>query len=421
MFVGSTSRQTMESCHSCSDTRGTSVFSWPPSTNTKRLSWNTVSSSGPATKRWAVPNTLADICGREVAIFHFVGGATLVEAFYAAYADFQEDMKLKRPDTLQHYNQVLATLNGGLTDVTLLDERTPPDVLDQFISAGNALRDVGAKSPFMERYLKTPIIEEKWHQKRKQEAEERRLQKKRRESTSKKEEAPDSHAHCQSQRSQSGYQTAYLEFIRTNFDEAFVKFDAFLAALNFHKMMVTRGLWEKYADMMRKDFRSTELQMQSTVVYHANKTIMDKLEQHCGELPDDQFAWVLFAALRLIVPTRDESSRLVRKPSDTSKFDNLFVTPRPCRPFDRAWHSRRRPRQWHPLVRRTPRARPRARPMLHQFLRACSCTCRLQRRSKDLGKQVRARGVPRHPFQIRRGIVGRGATSLVRAQLEGLQ
>ena len=33
--------------------------------------------------------------------------------------------------------------------------------------------------------LKTPIIEEKWHQKRKQEGEERRLQKKRRESTSK--------------------------------------------------------------------------------------------------------------------------------------------------------------------------------------------------------------------------------------------
>ena len=33
----------------------------------------------------------------------------------------------------------------------------------------------------MERYLKTTIIEEKWHQKRKQEAEERRLHKKRRE------------------------------------------------------------------------------------------------------------------------------------------------------------------------------------------------------------------------------------------------
>ena len=40
---GSTSRQTMEACHSCSDTRGTSVFSWPQSTDTKRSSWNTVS------------------------------------------------------------------------------------------------------------------------------------------------------------------------------------------------------------------------------------------------------------------------------------------------------------------------------------------------------------------------------------------
>ena len=136
---------------------------------------------------------------------------------------------------------MLVTLNGGLTDVTWLDERTPPDVLDHFISVSDALHGVGAKSSFMERYLKTPNIEEKWHQKRKQEAEERRLQKKRRESTSQGEEAPDSHADCQCQRSQSGYQTAYLEFIRTNFDEAFVKFGAFLAALNFHKMMVARA------------------------------------------------------------------------------------------------------------------------------------------------------------------------------------
>ena len=30
---GSTSRQTMEACHSRSDPRGTSVFSWPPTTN----------------------------------------------------------------------------------------------------------------------------------------------------------------------------------------------------------------------------------------------------------------------------------------------------------------------------------------------------------------------------------------------------
>ena len=155
-------------------------------------------------------------------------------------------MRQKKPGTLERYNQVLATLNGGLTDVTLLDERTPPDVLDHFISAGNALHGVGAKSSFMERYLKTPIIEEKWHQKRKQEAEERRLQKKRRESTSEGEEAPESQADSQSQRSQSAG-----EFIRTNFDEAFFKYDAFLAALNCHKMMVAHGLWDA---VTRKDY-----------------------------------------------------------------------------------------------------------------------------------------------------------------------
>ena len=38
--------------------------------------------------------------------------------------------------------------------------------------------------------------------------------------------------------------------------------------------------------------------MQSTVVFHTNKTVMDKLEQHCGELPGDQCSW-LVATLRL--------------------------------------------------------------------------------------------------------------------------
>ena len=61
-------------------------------------------------------------------------------------------MKQKRPDTFQRYNQVLATLNGGLMDVT------------------SGLRPTSSTT-----YLKTPIIEEKWHQKRKQEGEERRV------------------------------------------------------------------------------------------------------------------------------------------------------------------------------------------------------------------------------------------------------
>ena len=76
--------------------------------------------------------------------------------------------------------------------------------------------------------------------------------------------------------------------------------------------------------MMRKDFRSTELQMQSTVVFHTNKTKMDKLEQHCGELPGDQFSW-LVATLRSIVSTLDGSLWPVRELLDIRKFDNLFL------------------------------------------------------------------------------------------------
>ena len=48
--------------------------------------------------------------------------------------DFQEDMTQKSPDTLERFIQVFGTLNGGLTDVTLLNERTPPDVRDHSIS-----------------------------------------------------------------------------------------------------------------------------------------------------------------------------------------------------------------------------------------------------------------------------------------------
>ena len=60
----------------------------------------------------AVPNTLADICGREVTVFRFVGGATLVEALYATYADFQEDLKQKKPDTLERCIASSAVVDG---------------------------------------------------------------------------------------------------------------------------------------------------------------------------------------------------------------------------------------------------------------------------------------------------------------------
>ena len=145
-------------------------------------------------------------------------------------------------------------------DVTLLNERTLPDV------PGNVLHGVGAKSSVMERYWKTAIIEEKWLQKRKQEPDERRLQKKRRELTSEEGKAPD-------------FQS--LPNSITNFDEALLKLEVLLVALNFDKLMVARGL-EKCADNDAQGFSE-------------HRSVDAK---HCGELPGDQCSW-LVATLRL--------------------------------------------------------------------------------------------------------------------------
>ena len=52
---GSTSRQTMEACHSCSDTRGTSVFQLAAVDEDKAPIVEHGIKLGPATKRWQCP------------------------------------------------------------------------------------------------------------------------------------------------------------------------------------------------------------------------------------------------------------------------------------------------------------------------------------------------------------------------------
>ena len=301
----------------------------------------------------AVPNPIADLSGREVMVFRFVGGTTLVEDFYAAYADVQEHMRQKKPDTTELQPSV-SHLEWRLDGCDIVGRADPTHRPRPRYRGGQRFARCWREELLHGALPEDPIIEEKSHKKRQQEAEERRSEKQRRESTSAGAEALDSQADCQSQRSQSGYQKAH-QFIRTNFDEAIVKFDAFL------RMMLARGLRDRYADLMCKDVRSTELQMQSTVVYLANKTNMDTLQQHCRELPDDQFAWVLFATLRPAVPIRDGSPRCANCRTSANSISCACAcrpTPRPCGPF-RAWHSRRRSQQWHPPRGRAPRAKRR--------------------------------------------------------------
>ena len=39
--------------------------------------------------------------------------------------------------------QVKATLAGGMVDVTVLDDRTPPDILEHFVGVDNSMHGIG--------------------------------------------------------------------------------------------------------------------------------------------------------------------------------------------------------------------------------------------------------------------------------------
>ena len=146
----STSRQTMEACHPCSDTRGTSVFSWPPSTNTKPSSSNTVSSPDPATKPWQRPTPSRTFADGEVTVFHFVGGATLVglQRRQRRLPRRHETEEARHASALQPSVSHVEWLLDGCDNCWTSGRRPTSSTT---ISAGNALHGFGAKGSFMER------------------------------------------------------------------------------------------------------------------------------------------------------------------------------------------------------------------------------------------------------------------------------
>jgi hypothetical protein len=243
-----------------------------------------------------------------------------VEAFYIALEEAPRNV------------QVLATLDGGMTDVTILDERSPPDVLADFIGNGNWLHGVGGKSSFMESYILCPAIEEKWGEKRKKEAEERRDAKRARTAGDQKGEDVEPEANDEAtstlaagKRTQAGYQTSYFEFISLHFPRSFKRFDSYLSASSFWKKMSDLDLTKEYTDYIREHFKSSEQSLEHSVVFHANKTIFNLLEQHCGYLDRAHFRDFLLATLRFVIPTKDGTPWIIRTLGDTDLIKNLFV------------------------------------------------------------------------------------------------
>ena len=93
--------------------------------------------------------------GEDIALF--IAGATLVEAVYDAF-----DSPGEKSANLKF------TRDSGLANVSIVDRRTPPDVLDEMVDTLNELNGIAGAKSFVEVYSKVKDIEAQWTEVRKQ-------------------------------------------------------------------------------------------------------------------------------------------------------------------------------------------------------------------------------------------------------------
>lgn len=86
----------------------------------------------------------------------FVGGAHLMEAAYEAWFEPGSESN----------PQVLTSMRAGLPNVTLLDSRTPPDVLSWLKDGANLFNELASGIDFLERYKATTAIAAAWVEER---------------------------------------------------------------------------------------------------------------------------------------------------------------------------------------------------------------------------------------------------------------
>ena len=79
--------------------------------------------------------------------------ATIAEALYMADSLWPEDETIK------------FVKERGLTDVTLVDPRAPPDARNYFVEVGNRMNGIGNQNILNELYKKIPMIQSAWIEK----------------------------------------------------------------------------------------------------------------------------------------------------------------------------------------------------------------------------------------------------------------
>ncbi|CAK0888090.1 unnamed protein product, partial [Prorocentrum cordatum] len=262
------------------------------------------------------------VCNKKL----ILGGAHLIEAFYIA---------LK-----QHPNapQLHASLVEGVPDCTRVDARTPSDGLKYFVDISNELNGFASRTSFLQMYRRVEDIVKGYanHLKREKQQQQQHQQQRKlaaaaatfegalaggeggepdaadqkpADADSSKRKADDAADNAGGEqpaskklRSQAGYETEYLNWMKKAFPNTFTHMTVFKAARAFKAKMVELKQWEPFADYMEAHVKFTETFGQGNVI-HCQAAVLYAFAAE-AERPDIMTE-SLVPALRLCAPTND--------------------------------------------------------------------------------------------------------------------
>jgi hypothetical protein len=253
-----------------------------------------------------------------------IAGATMCEAFYMAL--------VKDGTSATKSPKIQQVLKRGLREVTLLDPRTPPDVLQFFKAIGNKFNGVGAKESYMELLKLVPDI---LKHRDDYTAEKRKCGKRSRVEEdaaaddvpplpSPSTDAPKATATAKkgAKRSQAGDEKEYHEWLEKHYPGRFPKWADWDAARVFYnKIVKIPGAWSAIGTYVAQHGVFTDARLNMNDVIKCWDQLLRHLEQRAGEL-----TFLITSLIKFTIPTSDGTPWLIYKTSDIqSRCLQLFI------------------------------------------------------------------------------------------------
>ena len=195
----------------------------------------------------------------KVQIYELLAGATLAEAFFAAYDSHGGKDNQNVKDALKY----------GYPSVTILDSRTPPDVQTWFKDQANEYNLVAAPMSFieicevshsaMQNYKKCQDL---------------------------------GFQTCQKRPSDDGYETSLFEWISSNYKGVFDSFREFDRSHQFHARMQKTGCWDSFKSTAELSCEFSNPAIQPHVVIH-NLLAVSRAFDPCIKLDPEGYPLVM--------------------------------------------------------------------------------------------------------------------------------